>query len=794
MSNIFDLNTLLSENSLSDELLAKDFSKETYMFSAINYLREFNSGINDINKTLYRSLNEASSKAEENAIFANFFDKYNGVLNKYISEVNSMVGRFSITIDNIVDANETLLRDQDVLTCSKPFSYSIKKYKNLCAKKYPKFEPLAIYQTEFDYIGKLLQDLGPVATDIAKLEVISSVVNAFSNKIKNDWIEKCMEDIVGDECDDTSDFAKKIKELFVEDEEEITVNKWLVYTYKEEISSYDKYKDCVLSIANKLIQDFTSIGQSIGSLFFRNKDNVLPVRSSNPDVESRDYQLNTYGMNQLDIFMKAKVNQVTQMCSLYVIALSVMMDSVLGYITQCKDVLEAVKDACDSSDETNPVLTSNDNDGATEEPEEDPNNEEAPDEIEEDDEQQEVPEEPADDEQTETFDIDSEPEAPDEEEPVPPETESEQQEVPEEPVDSSPNSPEDQEFKNESYIYEYMMYNIDNIIQQEMMMEYVRKDILREADGDRQNATGVNMNDANIIQKLFNVFKELFLKYQNLYQKSVSKKAEFINKSKATLNSCNLEINGENFKVTSYNTGILEDLKVVPLNYDQMKEFLVSEQEFVKKYYPSIADAMELNSNQPLSIKDAINSLIITNENAKDIVTAGNVYNKILDYVTNYGKVYKSVSDDYKDIVKAQTLTGTIARQYKSTTTTQTTQTTTNNTTTNNAGNNTGNTQAANASYYFNTADDYLNEDVETPQAPKGQTNNSGNPVKQIRLYFNVMTRIVSCKMNSGNMIFNDYFKILNTILQYNGKEYYKNPAKGNNNQQQANNAGAKEG
>ena len=42
MGNIFDINTLLKENVLSDELLAKPYSKETFMFSAIESLKKFN--------------------------------------------------------------------------------------------------------------------------------------------------------------------------------------------------------------------------------------------------------------------------------------------------------------------------------------------------------------------------------------------------------------------------------------------------------------------------------------------------------------------------------------------------------------------------------------------------------------------------------------------------------------------------------------------------------------------------------------------------------------------------------
>ena len=57
-------------------------------------------------------------------------------------------------------------------------------------------------------------------------------------------------------------YAKILNKLFVEDEEEITVNKGTIYAMKEEIAGYEKYKDAVLSIANKLISDFSYISNN----------------------------------------------------------------------------------------------------------------------------------------------------------------------------------------------------------------------------------------------------------------------------------------------------------------------------------------------------------------------------------------------------------------------------------------------------------------------------------------------------------------------------------------------------
>ena len=63
-------------------------------------------------------------------------------------------------------------------------------------------------------------------------------------------------------------------------EEDIVVNRGTIYAMREEITGYEKYKDAVLAIGDKLITDFTYMSSNIGSLFYRNKDKVLSIRSS----------------------------------------------------------------------------------------------------------------------------------------------------------------------------------------------------------------------------------------------------------------------------------------------------------------------------------------------------------------------------------------------------------------------------------------------------------------------------------------------------------------------------------
>lgn len=772
--SLFDMNMLLKENTLIDELVVKPYSKETFMFQAIDSLRKFNESSILSNKELYKSLNEATSKEEENRIFGDFYNKYNCILEKYINEVNTMIDRFSINIDNLADANNKLANDQEVLSCDKEFTYTIRKYKNLTASKYPRFNALAIYQKEFDYIGQMMEDLGPIATDIAKLEVLATVTNGFCNKMKDKWLEKCIEDITGeDDCEDLTCYAKILNSIFVDKEEEIVINRGTIYAMREEITCYEKYKDAVLTIGDKLINDFTYMSNNIGSLFYRNKDKVLSIRSDNKEVSNRDYQLNTYGMNQLDIFMKAKANQVGQMCSLYVIALSVMMDCIISHITQCGDLLEKVKDEIERIDdpttpETYPetegpevddpdIDMSDDNiDGGEEgldDPDQDPEDDEDPSDP--------MYEEEGDPDEPEFDDL----EDPDEENP----TQEQAPQEPEEPeMEELPSNESYVDFEREVGLFEYAMYAMDTVLEQESMIHYVYRDILREADG--QNVTGYNTDDATFIEKIFITLQNIWGKFTNLFQTKTSQRAEFIKKNSATIQECNMNI-GTGFKCTEYQkTNLLGELVAKPLQYESMKDQLASADTFFKEYYKSFTEKF----TDGTSIKEAIKLTIIPDK--EKMATITNV-NPLIEFCTNFGNQYNDIQKSIKDVKNASVMAKSIAKSVKMTTnntnsTADNRQPAADNTT----GGNGSTATPSESTMMYNTHEDYLKEATEVTKPPEGTKQSEGSadtPIKQVRNYFKVTSTVVSQRMTLSQTIFNDYFNILNGALKANGKPSY---------------------
>lgn len=349
MSNLFNISNIFSE-STSYNVISEVRSGEIYMESCLSYLEEFNRNFNDSNKVLYNTINEAEDRETENNIMCDYMCSIEKSINDLNNKVNDMVSRFIIKIDNMVDAESEFINNNDLISKYKPFSYRFYKFEKIDDPSYPKMNPLSIYNKEFDYIGQLMQDLGPAAPNQAKLGVIATVYNKLTNGCSGSVSKKCIKDILNDDCE-ISKFAHELYEEFKdEDPKDITVDKSRLYDIKLSLTNYQQLVNSGVSCAENLTKQFAQIAKSINDIACGNKKNNLKIDSPTDGIKNTTYKLDTYTMNQLDLFMKCKVNQITEMINIYIIALSVKLDAIVDYFDQCKDIIKTAEMNCSCED------------------------------------------------------------------------------------------------------------------------------------------------------------------------------------------------------------------------------------------------------------------------------------------------------------------------------------------------------------------------------------------------------------------------------------------------------------
>lgn len=340
MSNIFNLSNIFAE-SVSHDMIRDKFYDENYLYTAISELKDFQRSFMASNIGLYQSISEADSSSKENEIFCQYFTDIDAKINDIINKINETISRFTINVENIIDANRDIIYNTDVITKCKPFVFKYTEFKKINDKDFPPINAIGIFKEEFDYIAQLLQELGPTASNQSKLKVIATIYNKLV-KSDVDINKKCIESILG-ECEDSEDVAEFPEHLYEEfkssDKEDIEITKGKLYEIKMNFDNYQSIIDSCTETASKLISQLTSISDEIKRIICGNDKNTYTVDTTTDGIRNTDYKLDTYSMNQLDIFLKAKLNQVAQICNIYYIAIAIKLDATMEYFKQCKDIL-----------------------------------------------------------------------------------------------------------------------------------------------------------------------------------------------------------------------------------------------------------------------------------------------------------------------------------------------------------------------------------------------------------------------------------------------------------------------
>ena len=468
MSNLFKLSRIFNE--VSSPNILKTVPMITYLSEGINILRETEEKIQYETDRLYSSVLEADSRNEENNKFADFFKEYQSTITDYIFKIKKLASEFAINIETFADANKDIC-DRNNTNIVSTITYKGAKYSHLLDDDIPDIDPYKVFKKEFAFIGKLLQDLGPVGSEDQKAHIIATVCNNLSKEINDGWMDKVIEKIT--DCDDCKkdEFAKAIYKTFVpEPSVDMEVDIGLVKQSKLDILNYKQYVDCVSKSVDEFTDGLSRIASEVGSMFFRNKDHKLPITTDVDGVEDKTYRLNDQSFSQMNIFISTKISQITELCNLFMVAISIKMDCIMKYMQQCKDIIDTAAHGVDNTpnvDGVDPGDNDIDNDGTP-------------------DEDTEIPEEY--DEELEEYNIDD----------------SSEEEFTQDNSDS--------ELEQECYLFEAIMYEKERAINRYVQKQYVYEEVLTEAPKAVQTVEAFIDSIIEQIRKLIRMMKERFSK------------------------------------------------------------------------------------------------------------------------------------------------------------------------------------------------------------------------------------------------------------------------------------------
>lgn len=718
MSVIYSAKYMTEANtSLADQVLRKPVN-ETYLFSAIELLREMNSIINDKTKELYIQIAEAESKEDENKLFANYFYQFKTIWQGFADKLEQMKSRMVMSVENKVETWEDLVKDDSYITTfNKEFSYSGYEFCHMTEHDYPRLNLYKIYQKEFDYLGQLMQDTGIGASPSAKLKVIASVSNNFTNNANNQqWILDLVKDMVDvDEKEYSRSYSEQVYHA-LRDEHEFTVNRELLYTCKEALADYEDAVDAAVRMCNNLVAELNKVSEEVTSYLFRNKDNKLKIKTDTDGIIDRDYRLDTYSMNQLDLFMKNKVTQMKKVLNVFSIAIGIKFDTVVDYIDQNIKILQIAKDSYTDGipAENQPTQDTEDNADSVADttPEEVPQTDEP------------AGEEPTDG--TEEDPVDDEPSG---EEPTD-DTSSEPASDDDTVVNDDSDDLEDFEEFDEAYLFESTLFELEMMQESFDMYNSVRKSLLLEeetpnndnnTDSNTSNLQNVQKiaDQANTWQKIVTKLVELWKRFKEAVFERTKAKIEFLQKNGAYIAS---KVSGTISLKYTPDLANLRTIKIPDLNYETMKEDLVDAETFAKKYF---SDYYE----EGKSISESIKSKLLGEEqkDKKNTEITPSI-TEAYDFCLHYTEKIAPVKAQTSVIEKAQRVARDVTKVQES---------------------------ANNNDYrqYFNEFED--NTPPEQKEQAKKDTENKSS---RVTVYFKVCSQVLAAEMTVYTKLFNELY------------------------------------
>lgn len=369
-SSLFNLSTIneSAQQATQHPKLVTVFNTNSNLSTITTALDTFNESAIDLEKNMILAVAEANSTRAENEIMSQYFRDYSKEVTKLVQKIDQQRSKFAINIEVFMDANKDIDSELANMT-EKEISYKKTVYKNLNNPDFPKISPKKIFKREYRILGKLLQDLNYSSiSDEARVTAIASVYDALINSMDEDWLEKCIEMITDEDDCSTDEFAETMYKKFCIGAKVITINSAEVNQAKFTIANAATVSRQIQDSFNTLVEELTSIASDIENMWFRNKDNVLDIKTDADGVLDAKYQLTDYSMNRVNRIIKAKVDQLNEVANLYLIALSIKMDCLLKSLKQAREIINiaitGVEEIHDQDDEhkiNNEPATDNEN-------------------------------------------------------------------------------------------------------------------------------------------------------------------------------------------------------------------------------------------------------------------------------------------------------------------------------------------------------------------------------------------------------------------------------------------------
>lgn len=337
------LNSLIIENDISS-IMDQRIEDRSLTIYTIGYLREMNTQYREANKDMYRAIYEAQDLVAVNEAFSEFFQKIKEIIKSFLKYIKSLFERFITTLHRIVNSEKYLLKKEDVLKkFNRDHEFDFDGYEFTIDPNIPVCDALAEFNQEF-----IRLDFGELNSDQNNnKDKLKAQYKTLKDEIDGDKYDLLRGKVIGkpDRAIYQSDFSSELFELFRNDCDStsiFTVDSSKVMECFRDMKEYKETEKNVKKTKKDLEHEYKQIEKQIDRLISSERTSggfKVKVNDTSVVKNSKEVTLNNDAMNQLNLYMKALTNQITEMSTIHSIAFSQKLDALKDKYIQDKRIL-----------------------------------------------------------------------------------------------------------------------------------------------------------------------------------------------------------------------------------------------------------------------------------------------------------------------------------------------------------------------------------------------------------------------------------------------------------------------
>ena len=347
---VFNFNNLITENAVNNNnLVISSTIEESYFGNALNFITECNRELKVYQKELYVNILESGEDYDIiNESFSSFFGKIKQIIDKFLRYIKSLVDRFILNLNRFIKNDKYILKYKTELAKydSDKHDFRFEGYNYTFSDDIPSIEAKAVFNKDFIELD---------FDDIMKLdspEEITAAINKQHSKLKNelktDRYDVFRQEVIGaDRPIEAADFADELFMVYRDGamgKDDIVTTSKFIHESLARFQSYKQLEASVKKTKDKIEREYNEVKKSVENMIYRNKDKDINKLLSieirgDYDGANTPIHLSSEAMTNVDLFIKSKIQEITQLSSIHALAFSYKLDAIAESYKQDKQVL-----------------------------------------------------------------------------------------------------------------------------------------------------------------------------------------------------------------------------------------------------------------------------------------------------------------------------------------------------------------------------------------------------------------------------------------------------------------------